>query len=123
MKLHEIKRVHEARNPTETFKDLDLWLARNSDSNLDSADVEVEYEHEAPSYSDHPYGEGSARERHGSSTGIISVKLLKDAHERTEGGEEIVKTLPKGTDLMKQSWWKSEWTDWLADKIGEKLDR
>lgn len=122
MKLNEIKRLSEARSyPTEVFKDLDLWLGVGSTSDLDTADVEVEYEYEAPSHTDHPYGSTTAREYHGSSTDIISVKLLKDTDRFNEDGEVIGK-LEKGTDLMQQKWWKSEWSDWLAEKIGEKMD-
>lgn len=122
MKLHEIKRLREARSPdTEVFKNCDLWLSVGSTSDLDEADVEVEYEYEAPDYTDHPYGSTTAREHHGSTSGILSVKLMKDTNRLNDDGE-VIGTLPKGTDLMKEKWWKNDWSEWMAEQIREKMD-
>ena len=106
---------------SEVFKDLDLWLAVGSNGDLDSADVEVHYDYEGPSYTDHPYGSTTAREHHGASVDIISVNLLKDTPRRDEDGDKVIGELKAGTDLMEQPWWKSEWTEWLAEKINEKM--
>lgn len=122
MKLSEIKStIKEARGFTEVFKDLDLWQGVGSKTNMASADVEVEYDYEGPSHSDHPYGEGTAREHHGSTVGILSVKLLQDADEYNDEDEKTG-VLKKGTDLLKQSWWDNKWTDWLANQIAERME-
>lgn len=123
MKLSDIKTLRESRGAfTETFDSLDLWQGVGSKTNLEAADVEVEYDYEPPSYTDHPYGQGWAREHHGSSVDIISVKLTQDAKVYDDEGDKVVDTLKKGTDLMDKSWWDSKWTEWLAGQIGEKMD-
>ncbi len=122
MKLHEIKRLAEAHHySTEVFKDCNLWLGVGSTSDLDSADVEVEFEYEPSDYTDLPYGSTTARDHHGSNAGIISVKLMKDTNRMDDDGEAIG-VLKKGTDLTKEKWWKAEWSEWLADKCREKMD-
>lgn len=104
---------------TEVFDDLDLWQGVGSETNLDSADVEVDYDYSGASHSDHPYGQGTAREHHGASVGIMAVRLIHDTKEYDEDGEKVIGTLKAGTDLMHQPWWKPSWTTWLANKIGE----
>jgi hypothetical protein len=123
MKLSEIKTLKEARGGfTENFEQLDLWTGIGSKTNLESADVEVEYDYEAPSHTDHPYGQGTAREYHGSSVDIWSVKLTQDAKVYDEEGDKVVDVLKSGTDLMQQPWWQGKWTEWLAGQIREKAD-
>ena len=123
MKLSELRTLKESRphHDTMKFEGCDLWLGRGSKSDLDTADVTVEFEYEAPSHTDHPYGEGSAREYHASSVDIIAVRLDKDTDRSNEDGEVIGK-LKAGTDLTKESWWLSEWDDWFIEKIGDKMD-
>jgi hypothetical protein len=82
MKLTDLKRHQAAlrRRPpktTEVFKDCDLWMARGGASDLGEADVEVEFDYTPASFSDHPYGSGTAREHHPSSLDIQSVTLVK----------------------------------------------
>ena len=118
--LQELLQLRESGGYTETFKDLDIWRGIGSKSDLDAADVDVTFDYER-SHTDHPYGAGTAREQHGAVVDIKSVKLLKDTAERDDDNK-VAGTLPKGTDLMKQTWWQKEWTSWLENSVGEQTD-
>lgn len=119
--LKELLALREDNGMSQTFKDLDIWLGVGSKSNLESADVEVDYDYEPADYTDHPYGMGTAREHHAASVDVMAVRLIKDANEYDEDGDKVVKVLKAGTDLMEQPWWQADWTEWLADKIAEKI--
>lgn len=125
MKLTDLRSLKEDRPYTDsmTFKDCDVWLDIGSKADIGPADVEVEFEYEAPSHTDHPYGEGSAREYHASSVDILAVKLIDDADVFDEDGQEVTGKLSSGTDLTQQSWWNHDWEDWFATEIREKMDR
>lgn len=119
--LKELLAMREARhNPTQDFEDLDLW--HDGASGLESADVEVEYEYEGASHTDHPYGMGTAREHHLASVEVVAVRLKKDAKVYDDSGDKIVATLRAGTNLVSQGWWKKSYTKWLADKIHDDID-
>ena len=122
MKLSEL-RMKESRSHHDTmeFAGCDLWLGRGSKSDLDIADVTVEFEYEAPSHTDHPYGEGSAREYHASTVDILAVRLDDDTDRRDDNGD-VIGQLKAGTDLTKESWWLPEWDNWFIEKIGDKMD-
>jgi len=121
--LQELLKLREHRGGrTEIFNNLDLWLGIGSQSNLEPADVEVEFDYEAPSYTDHPYSSSTAREHHGAVVEIMSVKLLKDADEYDEDGDKV-QVLKKGTDLMSLPWWENTWTHWLEDQIAKRMAR
>lgn len=109
------------RHGTISFEDCDLWMGKGSTSDLDSADVTVEYDYAGPSHSDHPYGSGTAREYHPSSVDIIAVTLDKDTNLLDDNGDVIGK-LPAGTDLTGESWWKAEWSDWFIEKISDQIE-
>lgn len=124
MKLSELRHLRESRPHSDsmTFKDCDLWLGVGSKSDLDMADVSVEFEYEAPSHTDHPYGEGWAREYHGSSAEILAVRLVHDTNRLDEDGE-VIGVLKAGTDLTEESWWDSAWDSWFEEEIRDRLDR
>ncbi len=122
MKLSEIKTLSESHHGDEEhFKLLDLW--QDGASNLESADVDVEYDYEPPSYDDHPYGSTTAREHHGGFATVSAVLLSHDSKVYDDDGDKVVSTLKAGTDLMKQKWWKSSYTDWLEEKISDKINK
>lgn len=122
MKLSDIKRLSERKYhmPTEDFQDLDLW--QDGASGLASADVEVEYEYEGADYTDHPYGSTTAREHHPASCTVYAVKLKKDTPVYDDDGDKVLSTLPAGTDLTKQDWWKQSYTEWLENKIADGIE-
>ncbi len=124
MKLSDLRSLKEDRNSTDTmeFKDCDIWLDVGSKSDLEPADVSVEFEYEPPSHTDHPYGEGSAREYHSSSVEILAVRLVNDTNRISEDGE-VIGTLTAGTDITEQPWWNHDWEDWFTTDIREKMDR
>lgn len=121
--LQELMALKERRQPSKVFNDLDLWLEQGTKSDLEAADVEVFYDHEPASHSDHPYGDTTAREYHGSNMDITEVLLLKDTNRYDGDADKTVGMLPKGTDLLKQPWWNKKWSEWLADQIQDELDR
>jgi hypothetical protein len=118
--IQELLALRESNLLIHEFKDLDLW--QDGTFGMDSADVDAHYEYEGRSHSDHPYGEGSAREYHGATCSVELVLLQKDTKVYDDEGDEVVDTLKAGTDLMKQPWWKHEWTRWLEDKICESAE-
>lgn len=69
--------------------------------------VSVEYELEAASHSDHPYGEGTAREEHSAELVISSIKLTDDEELSNDDGDPSGRTLKADTELMSQSWYKA----------------
>lgn len=118
MKLNDIKpALKESRATSMQFDDLDIW----SEVGLSEVNVSVTYEYEASSYSDHPYGEGTAREVHPAEVNLISVKVT-DAVEITDEDNKVVEVLPVGTDLMDKDFWKKSDGDWLIDKIIAALE-
>lgn len=118
MKLSDIKpTLREARTSTIDFSGVDIW----DEAGLGPVDITVEYEYEAASHTDHPYGEGSAREHHPAEINLVSVKTTSAAEQFDENGE-VTGTLPVGTDLMKQSFWKGRDGDWLIDKIVDAVE-
>ena len=118
--LRTLLSLHEAYQPAnvEVFKDVDIW----ADSGLEAVDVEVWFDYEPESYTDHPYGSTYARERHSSEVDIDQVNLKMDAKRYNEDGEEL-EVVKAGTNLMTQPWWDDDWADWLAETIEERLGR
>lgn len=72
---------------------------------FDEFDVEVEFDYEGPSHSDHPYGSGTAREDHPASASVILIKTA-DAVVQLDENERILKIWPKGTDVTTLPGWK-----------------
>jgi hypothetical protein len=137
MKLQDIKSVTEAvkmaaptkpvrkYNPNARIVELnniDIW----DEHGLEEADIEVEFDYEAPSYSNHPYGEGTAREDHGAVIGITEIRLLNDVNVR-DMDDNVEKVLAKGTDLMKEKTAgglplvSKANLKWLEDQVAEKM--
>jgi hypothetical protein len=117
MKLHELKSLSEARKQSVELKDIDIW----DQAGLEPVNIEVEFDYEAPSGQDHPYGEGSAREELGAVVDIATVRLTKEANIYDED-EKVVRVLKKGTDLMKEPFYKAKDTKWLSDQVVEKME-
>lgn len=106
---------------SKVVKDLDYWQGANVNdpeaSGMSSVDCEVHYDFESGGHTDHPYGEGTAREYHGDEVNIYHVVTLKDADVYDEEGDSVIGKIPAGTDLMAKSWWKDKWSKHLADGI------
>lgn len=117
MKLSEIKKSRPGKG-IETFTKFGPWAGDGPD--LDVADVEVKFVYTGPSHTDHPYGEGSAREYHPEEVELESVKLVKDTDRFNEDGE-VSGQLKAGTDLMDQKWWKGSYGDDLIDLILKRI--
>jgi hypothetical protein len=74
-------------------------------------DIEVEYSVEDHGYTDHPYGQGTAREEHGSSVNIESAYTVSEVKcYDPENDEKVIKTFPKHTDVADlPGWGDSDW--------------
>ena len=107
MKLHELR----AKRFSTILLDVDIW----DRAGLEPVNVDIDYEFEPSSHSDHPYGEGTAREDHPATVTILKVKLVKDANIYDD--EKVVKVLKSGTDLMKEPFYTPKNTAWLEDQV------
>ena len=105
----------------EVFEECDLWLGKGSQADINVADIDVEYDFTPASHTDHPYGEGTAREYHPAEVNILSVKLRNDV-DRTDEDGNVIGKLAKGTDLLDQPWWLDHWSDWLIEEICERVE-
>lgn len=98
-------------NSTFLLKDIEV---------LDSAsivpfDARVIYEYEAVDYSDHPYGNGTARESHSATVQIISVKNTTIITQLDNEGQPL-KELPIGTNVMKMDSWNKDCLAWFEEQ-------
>lgn len=103
--------------PSKTFEEIDIWDA----SGLQPASVKVFYEYQAASFSDHPYGDTTAREHHPAEISIDKVELLNDTEMLDNDGNTVVKVLVCGTDLMKEPFWTSGFTEYFAGRVFERI--
>ena len=72
---------------------------------FDEFEVEIEYTSDGGSHSDHPYGEGSAREYHGAEIEIKNIALSKDVEQYDDEMEKVVKVWSKGTNIEELPGW------------------
>ncbi len=105
------------RDTSTTMKLVDIW----NNEGLESLDVEAFYYYESSHYTDHPYGDTTAREHHGAVIDLTSVIALEDGKVYDEDGDQVLRVIPKGTDLMKDPIWKEDFTEWFADEIAKEL--
>jgi hypothetical protein len=90
-----------------------------ADMIIDLFDLEVTYQLDDGGYTDHPYGEGSAREYHGISVEDYNAVAAEDVICRDPETDEIVKTLPKGTKLEDIPGYKKELWKHIEQLIDE----
>lgn len=121
MRLSEIKSFKTKGPSTREFV-VKKWdghepVQRGGDTEfVEPFDVLVSYEYEDLGYSDHPYGEGHARENHGASVVITSlvanepVKLIDD-----ETGK-LIKDFPKGTKLENIPGWSKGFMEYFQEQ-------
>jgi hypothetical protein len=87
-----------------------------NDEGFDNFDATAHFYYEADDYTDHPYGEGSAREYHPASIELNKLIAEHDINVIGEDGD-VVRTVAKGTDLMTDK----AWSDKLADLVTDQL--
>ena len=75
------------------------------DSGAADFNVKVTYEVEAGSHSDHPYGEGTAREDHPAQYHIVKLEA-DEAVQLTDDSGQVCSTYTKGKNLTTMSEWK-----------------
>lgn len=117
MKLSDIyKPILEDKDSTRDFED----VTELSDETYEPFTMTVAYWFEAGSHSDHPYGEGSAREEHPADWGITNVTLKSIANHLDENNE-IVKAYPVGTDVRKMPGWDLKLQAWYEEKLADEF--
>ncbi len=105
MKLNQIKPIRNKRIPSMVLTiDGDM----DDKTHYELFEVEATYEYEPDSHSDHPYGDGTAREYHTGSLGFIDLKLKTAAREVDPDTEKLIKEWPIGTDVTKMPGWSEE---------------
>jgi hypothetical protein len=79
-------------------------------------DIRVEYEVEDHGHTDHPYGQGTAREEHGSSVNVTVMETNEEVTYHHPETDEIIKTFPKGTDCGDLPGWEESDTEYVQRK-------
>lgn len=119
MKLSDLHRkpLRENSGGTRDFED----VTELGDELYEPFTMTVSYWYEGASHSDHPYGEGSAREHHAANWGIDSVKL-KSAARHIDENEELIKEYPAGTDVTKMPGWDKKLQAYYEDKLATDFE-
>lgn len=87
-------------------------------------DIEVTYTLGEPSFDDHPYGNGSAREYHAGEVTLVSMETMEAVHLRDlEDEEKIVRTFPKGTSVSKIPGFDHKTEEYIYEKAIDHADR
>lgn len=129
MKLSEIRGLAEGSGPTEHDFVVKKWDGNEGyqqgadDVYVVPFDVLVTYEYEDLGYSDHPYGEGKARENHGSSVVVTSITANEPVVLKNNDTDKVVKTLPKGTKVQDVPGWDEDSMDFFKQKAEEDADK
>jgi hypothetical protein len=88
MKLKQIKKLTESESNLHEFV-VEKWDGQEAEGiHIEPFDVLVKYHAEAGGHSDHPYGEGDAREYHADDIHVVSVVTNEDVHVESENGED-----------------------------------
>lgn len=118
MKLNDIKPLSESiKEHTFIVKDWDGNQTKNEF--VEPFDVLVVYELEDLGHSDHPYGEGTAREYHGHNIYIIDLLANEPVEIKDTAEEKVLKTLPKGTKLQNMPGWDEKFMEYFQQKAEE----
>lgn len=120
MLLKQLITLNEASSTSsEEFSEVDIWQGHN-EVELASADVVVEFYYEPASYTDHPYGSGSAREHHPAELSITSITLKHDT-DIVDADGDVVGQLEAGSELTTQPWWQDSFYEYFEEKLQEQL--
>lgn len=92
------------------------------DSYTNMFDIHVEYEVEDHGYTDHPYGQGTAREDHGSSVNVTVMKTAEEVTYHNPDTDEVIKKFPKGTDCVDLPGWNEGDTEFVQNKAEEHAE-
>ena len=121
MKLSEIKIIRESASTYDFI--VKKWDGNQPDGQyVKPFDVKVTYHVEDLGYSDHPYGEGTAREEHGKSVSVISIESAEVVEVMNEEGDKVLKTFPTGTPVAKIPGWEESSNDWFQHKAEEEVE-
>lgn len=99
MKLTEIHLIQEASNTREFV--FPKWDGNEpSDVTIDPFDVTVTYHAEAGGSSKHPYGEGTAEERHPDVIEVLSLTTAELVHAVSDHGEHLDKVVGMDVNVL-----------------------
>lgn len=99
MKLHEIKSFNRYGPGTDTqiFYDVEL-----GDGRYAHMDIEVTFEYEGESSTQHEPGDPTTTEYHSATFDVLSVRAIDEIIEFTDSDDaSIVTHLPIGTDILR----------------------
>ena len=113
MKLHEIV---GHKKPT------DVVTVEPAGGIYGEFDVQVEYDYEPASFTQHEPDNSSFREHHPAQIDIISIKLNEKVWEIDEDGEKTQKFWEKGFDATKLPGWNKSDDEFVADKIADAIN-
>jgi hypothetical protein len=114
-------KLSEIRKQLPSHKRLNVDLPESS--GMGYCLLEVDYDYDGASFTDHPYGSTSAREEHPAQVSIIAVRNTKDQERYDANGQDVLEIIPRGTDLSKLDWWDDEMSEIVSDAIMAKLEK
>lgn len=117
MRLSEIK-TFKANGPSTRDFVVKKWDGHEPAGAkfIEPFDVLVTYEYEDFGYSDHPYGEGYAREQHGASVVIVSLEANEPVKLIDDETGKLIKDFPKGTKLESIPGWSKDFMEYFQEQ-------
>jgi hypothetical protein len=82
----------------------------------------IEYEYQASSYDDHPYGSTTARQHYGAAVQLIKLTLKTPAAHYDGDTDTIQKEYPVGFDVTKLPGWSTKESEHWEEQVLKALE-
>ena len=117
MLLNEIKNLDPS---TRSFV-VKKWDGNQPDGDeyVEPFDILVTYEFEDLGHSDQPYGEGSAREKHGFTLTVTDIVANQPVKIKSDVDDSVMKTFAKGTKVQDIPGWDEDSKEFFDQKAEE----
>jgi hypothetical protein len=117
MKLSHLFKLSES----EKSSNMDLEIEELGDETYEPFTIDAKVFYEEASFSDHPYGSGTARETHPASYGFDTLKVKTPAKLLNENGD-VKQEFAVGFDARKLPGWSKNVEVNLEEKIPDHFE-